>query len=114
MPRAAYRVRNGRAVQYEWAVQAQIVAALRVKGWTVWELFKGTARGGQAWCTKGLPDLYVFRPGFACWLEVKDDLGSLAPAQRDRHAELNAAGLPVYVVRSIDEAFAALGVQRVG
>lgn len=94
----------------ESAIQAQIVQVLRLRGWIVWELFKGSGRGGTVWATKGMPDLYVFqRGGKAVWLEVKrPGTGKLSPAQKERHHELTICGLPVFVVTSAEEALAVV------
>ncbi|EYB68914.1 hypothetical protein DEIPH_ctg013orf0017 [Deinococcus phoenicis] len=99
----------------ESTIQAQIVQALKAQDFIVWEMFKGSARGGQVWATKGIPDLYVFRSGRAVWLEVKRPrTGKLSPAQRERHHELTICGLPVHVVTSPEEALAVLGIRVVG
>lgn len=89
----------------EAAIQAQIKDLLTLLGFTVWEMQKGSTRGGSVWCTKGVPDLYVFGKGKAMWLEVKrPKTGRMSPAQIERHAELSTAGIAVHVVRSPEEA----------
>ncbi|MCP2015636.1 hypothetical protein L1280_002804 [Deinococcus sp. HSC-46F16] len=114
MTRRAPRVSKQDGEPLESTIQAQIVQALKGQGFTVWELFKGSSRGGQVWATKGIPDLYVFAGGRAVWLEVKrPKTGKLSAAQHERHQELTVCGLPVHVVTSREEALAALGV-RVG
>ena len=60
----------------------------------------------------GDPDLRIWKPGFegplVGFLEVKSATGKLTPAQREEIALLKADGFPVAVVRSVDEALAAL------
>ena len=91
-------------------IQAQMVQYLKLTGWCVWELFKGTERGGHVRMTPGMPDLYAFRPGRALWLELKrPKLGRLSPSQVERHIELRLCDIPVHVVTSLEELRAALG-----
>lgn len=94
----------------ERELQADIVQALRQLGWSVWELQLGSAGNGAVYGTKGLPDLYVFKPGRgAVWLELKrPKTGRVSPAQHERHAELRSAQIPIHVVRSLDEALGLL------
>ena len=94
----------------EAAIQAQIVRFLRLTGWTVWEMQLGSAGKGSVYCTRGIPDLYVFRAGQpGVWLEVKrPKLGRLSPHQRERHAEATHAGVPVHVITSVEEALEVL------
>ena len=57
----------------------------------------------------GYPDLTVLLPhGRTLLLEVKTTKGRLSPAQRDIHDRLAAMGHAVAVVRSVDEALAAV------
>jgi hypothetical protein len=64
----------------------------------------------------GDPDLRVWKPGLqhplhrplVGFLEVKSATGRLTPAQQEEIAALRADGFPVAVVRSVDEALAAL------
>ena len=79
------------------ANQAEIVSALRDIGCSVLDL----SRVGE-----GVPDLLVWshKVGLVL-LEVKIDKGKLTSEQRDFHQRW-----PVYVVRSIQEAFAVVGV----
>ena len=60
----------------------------------------------------GDPDLRIWKPSFegplVGFLEVKSATGTLTPAQREEIALLKADGFPVAVVRSVDEALAAL------
>lgn len=93
----------------ESAIQAQLVSYLRLAGWTVWEMQLGSQGGGSVYCTPGIPDLYICRPGRALWLEVKRPVtGKLSKAQVERHAELRAAGQQVHVVRSLEDVQAVL------
>lgn len=56
----------------------------------------------------GFPDLLVYRAGRHALLEVKAPQGRLSPAQAETHSELHRQGIAVFVVRSQDEAVAAL------
>jgi hypothetical protein len=79
--------------------QAEIVAALKRSGCAVQPL---TAVGS------GCPDLLVSRAGVNHLLELKAD-SELAQAQI---AWINAWNAKVHVVRSIDEALAAVGLAK--
>jgi len=57
---------------------------------------------------KGLPDCLFFWPGHVLGIELKARAGRPSSAQRDMHARLTAAGVPVYVCRSEDEVIALL------
>lgn len=90
-------------------IQQMIVEFLRMTGWTVWQMYKGSDSGGVVWVTPGIPDLYVFKGPRFVWLEVKRPrLGRLMAKQVQRHAELTASGLPVAVVTSLEDVQAAL------
>lgn len=78
----------------------RIREALRKAGWTVHDL---SAAG------RGLPDLLALKAGRCVFVEVKD--GSKVPsarkltgAQVDLHAAFAAAGTPVQVITSIEDA----------
>lgn len=110
MTRRQAKVSKQDGLPLEAAIQSQIVQVLRLKGWHVWEMQKGSSGptgNRRVFCTPGIPDLYVFKPGGkAFWLEVKrPKTGKLSPAQVERHRELNLCGLPVYVATSIEEVF---------
>jgi len=93
----------------ESTIQAQIVQALKLTGWTVMEAFKGSARGGVVYSTPGIPDLIVVKSGRVVFLEVKrPKTGKLSPSQRTLHAELGNAGAALHVVTGVQEALAAL------
>lgn len=51
----------------------------------------------------GAPDLLMFHCGRAYAFELKADDGSLSKAQKETHALLEAAGVPVSVCRTLDE-----------
>lgn len=102
----------------EQIIHKAIVGHLKArlpKPWLYWHTPNGGYRGRieaaifKALGTRpGIPDLFVAGEGRVIGLEVKAPKGSLSPAQRDTIAALNAAGIPVLVVRSIDEAVEAL------
>lgn len=56
----------------------------------------------------GFPDLLIIYRGIAFGLEIKAPKGKVTETQRDTHAALGRAGMDVRVVRSLDEAMAAL------
>lgn len=57
---------------------------------------------------KGAPDLMVLRAGRIGFLEVKARKGRVSEAQAEMHAAFGRHGFRVHVVRSQDEAVAAL------
>jgi hypothetical protein len=62
----------------------------------------------------GWPDMGVFWQSRIVLLELKRSRGGqLSPAQRALHPRLEAAGFPVAVVRSVDEALAAVSAAGV-
>jgi hypothetical protein len=89
-------------------LQRHLKSELEARGCTVWEMFKGSSRGGSVWATKGIPDLYVFRAGRAMWLELKTQTGTLKPDQIKRHRELRDHDIPSDVVTNLEEALTAL------
>lgn len=70
------------------------------------------ARFGQArkmsGVVSGFPDLIVAIPGRVLFLELKAPKGVLSDAQRDLHPRIRALGHPVHIVRSIEDAEAAM------
>lgn len=59
--------------------------------------------------TKGWPDILLCYGGRKMlWMEVKAPRGALSRAQKDRHAQLQALGHVVVVVRSADDALHAM------
>lgn len=87
------------------ANQKDIVAALRNRGANV---YISSSFG------KGFPDLIVGYQGVLCLLEIKDgdkppSAQKLTKDQEKFHADWT--GLPLYVVKSIAEAFRAVGIK---
>lgn len=82
------------------ANEPEIVNALRAVGCTVVRVESRLA---------GLPDLYVGFRGAWYAMEVKGEKGVLSEAQRVWHKQ---AAAPVIVVRTPEEALAALGAWR--
>jgi hypothetical protein len=79
---------------------AEVRDALRQIGWWV----KDASKWGEGW-----PDLMIAKPGRYMFVEVKDGTRppserKLTPAQVRVHAELQAAGVPVVVVTSVEQA----------
>ncbi len=79
------------------AAEPAVVQALELSGWTVVKV-----------SDKGLPDLLCVRRGEVVLLEVKSKGGRMKPAQVQLHARLRAAGLPVAIVTTPEEALAAV------
>jgi len=109
-------------VPTEREVQRSILAAIRVMGLRAVHIPNGAYLSGNAaqrvrqWgallgdgALPGFPDLLVMtRDGRAGFMEVKRPGGAVAPRQTACHDELRADGFPVAVVRSVDEALAAV------
>ena len=57
---------------------------------------------------QGFPDVMVLDAGRAIFLELKAPKGRVSPAQEACHRALRRAGAPVYIIRSLEEAIAAL------
>lgn len=97
----------------ERQIQRAVVEYARLTGWVVWEMLLGSAGNGRVYTTPGIPDLYLFRPGAALWIELKRPrTGRLSVHQKARHAELRRCGRAAHVIRSFDEARALLDDQR--
>lgn len=99
----------------EAVIQRAIIDRLRWLGCLVVHVpneGKRSARGGRfakgIGMRPGFPDLLVYRAGRHALLEVKAPTGRLSPAQTETHGELHRQGIAVHVVRSQDEALAAL------
>lgn len=97
---------NGYASEADF--QDAVVRALVERGWTVWQMYRGSQRGGSVWATKGIPDLFAFRaPGLLLWLELKQPGNKPSPAQLERHEELRRAGLPITVAWTLEQVLLA-------
>lgn len=108
------QVRKRRAAP-EAAIQRAIIDRLRLYGIlavAVPNEGKRTATTARrmkgAGMRPGFPDLIVMQDGQAAFLEVKAPKGRVSEAQDTMHAELTRQGMRVAVVRSQDEAIAAL------
>jgi hypothetical protein len=51
----------------------------------------------------GFPDILAFRPGRCIGIELKTSDGPLKQSQKEMFPKLKAAGVDVYVCRSVDE-----------
>lgn len=92
----------------EKAFQADVVRELTARGWTVWQMYLGSQRGGSVHMTRGIPDLFAFRaPGLLLWLELKQPGNKPSPAQLERHEELRRAGLPITVAWTLEQVLLA-------
>lgn len=77
-------------------------------------------RGGSDWAKKqqaknksmgqypGYPDLVIHHEGRTLFLEVKTPQGAMSRAQREFRGLVERQGFPFAIVRSVDEALAAL------
>lgn len=90
-------------MSFQDANAGEIVSALRRVGAVV--RFVEFAHG-----IAGCPDLLVGWRGVTYLLEVKTPKGRLSDAQKKFHAEWT--GGPIYVVRSVEEALAVLGLMK--
>lgn len=103
LPRSAS---NGYA--NEKAFQADVVHELTTRGWTVWQMYLGSERGGSVHMTKGVPDVLAFRHGgLLLWLELKQPGNKPSAAQLERHEELRRAGFPITVAWTLEQVFRA-------
>jgi hypothetical protein len=105
--------RAKRGANTETALQSDIANALRAAGCYVERRNTGlveTKNGTRVYLAPhGTPDLFVLLPSGQAWfVEVKTDTGTVTPIQREKHAELRAAGGLVDVVRSVGEVLALL------
>lgn len=110
--------------QPETILQAQIMAALGpLPGVVVWRNNIGSAVQGDRRVAYGVggpgaPDLLceVRTPAgwTALWMEVKTATGVLRPDQRRWHEAARADGRHVVVVRSVEDALAAVDGVRYG
>jgi len=95
---------------------AAITRALHRLGYQVERQAVGAYRIHGRWIRYGIPgqpDLLIRKSGCPdIYLEVKTARGRLSPAQRHRHAQLRRLGATVYVVRSVEEAVAAVTGRR--
>lgn len=58
----------------------------------------------------GAPDILLIHKGQAYFMELKAGSGELTDNQRECHTALRAAGAPVIVVRTLDQALECLDV----
>jgi len=99
--------RRRKAAVRESVLVAAIVEALRAAPGLVIR-----KRHGTAWGFAGDPDLTGCYLGRHFELEVKTPAGALTRLQEARLAEWARAGAITAVVRSVDEALAALGIKE--
>lgn len=88
--------------QPESRLQRKIQDEIRKRGGFVFKFH------GSALTMRGVPDLIVCWRGLYVGLEVKMPGEKPSPIQRHRGRQIRAAGGCAYVVRSVDEALAAL------
>lgn len=85
-------------------IEAKAVALAKSYGWLAYK-FTSPARAS-------VPDRLFLREGVAVFIEFKSEKGRLTVGQEREHARLRAAGFPVFVCRSVQEALDALGLAR--
>ena len=106
-------------IRREETIHRAIAAHLRLRlapPWLFWSTpnQRGTRKGWEQailaalGVRPGMPDLFLAGEGRVIGVEVKAPKGTLSPAQKDTIAALAAAGIPTLIVRSVDEAEAAL------
>ena len=91
-----------RSAPLEKTIVAKVVAQGRALGFWV------TKYHGSAFSMSGVPDVMMIKGGRVCWLECKRPGQKPTPIQILRMEELRAAGCPVAVVTSAEEARAFL------
>ena len=112
--RERYRVEVARNTARASATERQVEVTIQEYyewgGWVVTKVDAGQVVRGRAYGTIpiGEPDLIVEKGVHAFRVETKTESGQLSPQQQLRHAYLRAAGIPVYVVRNIEDAKASL------
>jgi len=79
--------------------EAAIVTALRAAGCRVWQLDRPF-------------DLLIGHHGRFVVLEVKTGTRKATESQQDELRACRAGGLPVYLVRSVDDALCAVGLSQ--
>lgn len=84
----------------EKALSALVVADLRRRGYFVIVSRTDKPTSQQ----KGIPDIIACHGGHVAMVELKAGNGKLSTAQRDCHAELTAAGVPVATCWTFDSA----------
>jgi hypothetical protein len=99
------RTKRKKSAVRESALVSAIVEALRAAPGLVVR-----KRHGTAWGVAGDPDLTGCYRGSHFELEVKTQAGAVTRLQEARLAEWSRAGAITAVVRSVDEALAALGI----
>jgi len=87
-----------RKAPLEKTIVAKVMAQGRASG------FWMTKFHGNAFTMSGVPDVLAIKDGRACWLECKRPGQKPTPIQELRMKELIAAGCPVAVVTSAEEA----------
>jgi hypothetical protein len=95
------------ASEAEW--QRTVIRCAQLNGWRVNHVrttaetrADGTIRHTTATRIKGWPDLELLRPGRFIMAELKSDTGRLTPDQARTIADLQAAGVDVFVWRPKD------------
>lgn len=98
----------------EAQLQAQIASYLSVALPSDAQFHHSPSEGKRGWrsqaalkasgFTTGWPDIEIIWQGRVYFLELKSEKGRVSPAQAKCHSGLIAAGAPVAVARSLDEA----------
>ena len=91
----------------DWALMPPALYTTFPAGWGV--LTRATAgRLKGAGLKQGIPDLLFFHQGRCYCIELKAWRGSLSAVQKEMHAKLAAAGIPVKVCNSLDDVMSAM------
>ena len=70
--------------------------------------FRDGARNKAMGMLTGFPDLFIYTRGVGHFMEVKGPKGTLSDRQKEVRSMLQGQGAPYAVVRSVDDARAAL------
>ena len=96
-------------VQPETRLVKKLREELHAAGWLAYKIH------GSQYQEPGIPDLLCFRDGRALAIEAKLPGNKPTAVQARQHKRLTAAGVPVWVVHSVDELREALtGIDDAG
>lgn len=84
----------------EAVIQKNIIRYLQLRGFKVYKISDRFRAG--------IPDLYVARNGWSCWIEVKAPGGRLSTLQAHEIDQLRAVGITVLVAHSVEDVKAML------
>jgi len=95
-------------------LESQRIFAWPVKNMGTYDAAKGIHRRPPAGFVPGVPDVCAipFDDGVTWYFEVKSAKGRPSKDQLTFHAKLRARGVPVFVVKTVDDVMEALASSR--